>query len=224
MKEHKLIAAIIKRNNSLVKQLLNSGEDPNLCEKSRSRRSPAITVALINENLNAAEMLLNAGANINACDVAHCTPLHNAVTSGKVSSLLCLLNKQGIVIDAMSKIGESALMLAAKLGNADIAKILIDNGADVGLVTKPENFNFRRIALTYDALYGKCGKLGGSSEICMMLLDAGADVNHKDEHEKHIWELAACNDDIKALLLAYREQRIMDADIKTSGRQNALEF
>lgn len=224
MKEHKLIAAIIKRNNNLVKQLLNSSEDPNLCEKSRSRRSPAITVALINENLNAADMLLRAGADINANDAADCAPIHNTVSSGKFDSLIWLLNKQGLEINNLSKTGESALMLAAKLGNADIVKILISHGADVGLVTKPENFNFMRTALTYAALYGKGGKLGGSSEICLMLLDAGADVNHKDEHEKHIWEVAACNDDIKAFLLAYREQLIMDADIKTSGRQNALEF
>lgn len=222
MKEHKLISAIIKRDNNIVKQLLSNGENPNLREKSVERHFPALTVALMHDNIKAADFLLTAKADINGKDANSRTPLINLISSEKTTSLTWLLGKPNFDIDAMDKIGQTALMHAARLGNPGFIKILIEHGADVNLISQPNKFQFKRTALTYAVLYGKNGKTGGSPESCLQLLEAGADINHRNENNFHFWELTACSPEIRKLLLSYKEHQEMVSKIATHNDQNNL--
>lgn len=73
----------------------------------------------------------------------------------------------GLGIDATDAEGMTLLMLAASKGHADLAKALIDRGADVSATCEDQN--------NFDAMMMACGS--GHVEVASLLLDHGADVN-----------------------------------------------
>ena len=64
------------------------------------------------------------------------TPIHTAVSVGRVDATKCLL-EAGATVDAAGKNGATALMIAAALGNLEIVKLLLKHGA---VVDQPHAF------------------------------------------------------------------------------------
>jgi len=70
--------------------------------------------------------------------------------------------------------GEPPLIVSAVEGNSELAKLLLDNHADVGL----KDNKYKRTALHFAALYGQL-------DIVDALLKEGADVNDRDTGGKN---------------------------------------
>jgi hypothetical protein len=79
--------------------------------------------------------------------------------------------RQGINIDGLNEIGNTALMMAAYEGNAAVVDALLLAGARVDLAN-----SLSRTALMF-------ASTSESPETVELLLKAGADVNAKDSHE-----------------------------------------
>ena len=65
-------------------------------------------------------------------DINRFTPLHLAVTTGSLETVMMLLDsRQSNTIEAKDKLGNSALLLACQYGHVDIVQALLDRDADV---------------------------------------------------------------------------------------------
>ena len=115
------------------------------------------------------KLLLSRGADINAREVGSGrTPLDAAVASSvnPVNSrrMTELLLSAGANVDVRDSSGESALQLAASLGNVDVVRRLLDQGADPN-------------ALGRDTTPLGVAAYQGDPEIVALLLARGADPN-----------------------------------------------
>jgi ankyrin repeat protein len=129
-----------------VRELLMMGADPNVKQGSLSALH---MVAMADESICAGilELLLEYGADPNVRDSVGATPLHDAVLSGKINAVKKLLEHGAdvnvrttgaiVVMEDYAGIftestysGVTPLHLAAYKGYAEIAKILLERGAD----------------------------------------------------------------------------------------------
>jgi uncharacterized protein len=115
--------------------------------------------AVYNDDLPAAQRLLHAGANANAANRYGITPLSLAAT-----------NRNAAMAEALLKAGADAsanvLMTAARTGNPEIVRLLIQHGADVN--AKGETYG--ETALDWAAQENH-------AEAAQVLIAHGADVN-----------------------------------------------
>jgi ankyrin repeat protein len=77
------------------------------------------------------QMLLDNGHNISVCDGDGNTVLHYVAMAESKEMAKFLLNKKAVSIMALNDNGRSPLMIAALRGNDEIARILIDHGANI---------------------------------------------------------------------------------------------
>ncbi|KAF2175028.1 ankyrin, partial [Zopfia rhizophila CBS 207.26] len=74
------------------------------------------------------------GADVDIVDKSSIAPLHIAVWSDwnedLVSTVRILLDKYGAEVNTKDKFGDSPLHKAARRGNEDLMKLLLDYGAD----------------------------------------------------------------------------------------------
>ena len=87
--------------------------------------------AVMDDNLDAMRYLINNRQDVNMDNTNRNTPLHIAAERGYEGIVKLLVIQPGILIDRNNGEGETALFLALKNGNINIAKILLDRGADV---------------------------------------------------------------------------------------------
>ncbi|MFC1478069.1 ankyrin repeat domain-containing protein [Candidatus Margulisiibacteriota bacterium] len=92
-----------------------------------------------------------------------------AVEKGRAEEVKQALAK-GADVNAMTRLGKTALILAAKMQNTEIVKILIEAGADLN--TKGVLFSYTALGLAIWERY---------YEIAKLLIEAGASLNIKDE-------------------------------------------
>ncbi len=122
------------------------------------------------DELKIATLLLKLGNEVNAADNKGMTPLMYSVVSwrGPVAMLKILI-AHGAQINARSKEGYSALLIAAAASNPQAVKILLEHGAEVN-VRSDDGFS---------ALILAAGKVPGTKDIrsLMLLLEHGAEVN-----------------------------------------------
>jgi ankyrin repeat protein len=113
-------------NGKLLTELLKQKANANA--RSRVGDTP-LMLAAYNDQREAVDALLAGGAQLNH---EGWTPLHYAAFANMPDMVAHLL-KKGAAVDALAPNGQTALMLAARNGNAPIAKLLLDAKADSSL-------------------------------------------------------------------------------------------
>lgn len=113
-------------NDSLIAELLKQKANPNI--RNRVGDTPLMLAAYAGK-LTAVDALLAGGAQIN---LPGWTPLHYAVFAAQPEMVARLLEK-GADVNARAPNQQTALMLAAKVGNETIARLLLNAQADVDL-------------------------------------------------------------------------------------------
>lgn len=168
-----------------VKELIESGEDPNRTDLSM--QTPLHRAS----DPSIVKLLIDAGANVKAKDKSSWTPLH------RVKNIECarLLLNAGADPDARSWENLSPL---GHVGSAEIAKLLIEAGADVHLR--------RRRSLLHNR---------PRPEIAKLLIDAGVDVNGLDQNGQTPLDIAQAqrNHNLVAVLRANGAKHGPKADL-----------
>ena len=129
-----LFQAAANNNEAKVKELIGKGADINWQDANSSGLS-VLMVAVRTGNSSMVKDLLAAGANPNARDEYNESALYQAVIHAPENmqgdDIIEELLKNGANIDDADRSGRTPLMVAAKLGRAGFAKLLVDNGANV---------------------------------------------------------------------------------------------
>jgi ankyrin repeat protein len=156
-----LMDAIFDDDLSKVKEALSNGADPN----ARDNDGSALHWAAYGGELEMVKTLLEAGAKVEEQQGTD-TALHAAVHSGNPEILRLLLNADGhAMINNFDIIEYTPLMITAQENRLDLARLLIEDGADVNANNEPK--------LGDTAL--KKAVENGSVEMVEFLLSAGAD-------------------------------------------------
>jgi serine/threonine protein kinase len=118
--------ALREGNYKTIKQLLDSGTDPNA-------RGPVGTTPLMMASkdgyIELVKSLLAAGANTSLKDYDGDTALHYAALAGRIDSMRLLLDA-GADVNIINKKGKTPLMYASSRGRIEVVKALLAAGAD----------------------------------------------------------------------------------------------
>ncbi len=123
--------------------------------------------------------LLARGADVNIRDEDERTPLIHAAIDGKTEIVKALI-AAGADVNVQDAVGFSALHYAAQNQHAQVASLLLDASANVDLVDTYGNSPLRR------AVFNSKGR----GELVTLLLNAGADREHRNKHGKTPFDLA----------------------------------
>ncbi len=98
-------------------------------EARNAKDESALMLAALRGNLNAARALIELDADVNKTGW---TPLHYAAsgTSADAKAMVALLLEESAYIDAASPNGTTPLMMAVRYGQGDVARLLLEEGAD----------------------------------------------------------------------------------------------
>jgi hypothetical protein len=156
-----------------VKQILKRGADPN--------QADALVAAIENRQRRVVDYLLDHGANPNAWVRgrsrlpigAEGSPVFQAANLGE-PEILRDLKRRGANLDAESMVagtvGETPLVIAARQGKIDAARLLLDFGADVN------HRNPQGKTPLQEAIFAEASARG----LVQLLLDHGADPDIRD--------------------------------------------
>lgn len=92
---------------------------------------PDFEAAVRRDNVSALLVPLLRGQDVNATDAQGQTGLHLALRTDSVAVAQYLANLRSVDVNALNPQGESPLMLALLKGHTDVAKALIQRGADI---------------------------------------------------------------------------------------------
>ena len=128
--------AIELDNGTAISDLLKRGFDPNArdpkgqkVEERNAKDESALMLAELRGNLPAARALIRLDADVNKTGWA---PLHYAAsgTTQDAKAMVALLLEENAYIDAASPNGTTPLMMAVRYGPGDVARLLVQEGAD----------------------------------------------------------------------------------------------
>ena len=135
-----LNVALIKASNSgetkTVELLLKNGANVNAQDKYGY--TPLIQ-ACDRGHIETVELLLKNGANVNAKDNHANTALITASSHKDFTEIIEVLLKYGADVNAINNDGDSALIMSVDIGFTMGVKLLIENGADINIRTKPNS-------------------------------------------------------------------------------------
>lgn len=93
--------------------------------------NPELLIDAARKSADCCSVLLDAGADIEAIDPTWCGyPLKSAAGAGQHGCAELLLSR-GALVDGLPIVGATPLMLAAAEGHLEVAKLLVEHGADV---------------------------------------------------------------------------------------------
>lgn len=171
MRNFLLHRAVNRGDAAAASRHTRGGADPN---RGVFGNPAPLFVAVQNEDTAMTEALLSCGANPDlSSSTLGITPLMTAVTENTGSSIVALLLAKGANPDLQNQQGETALHMCVNLGKPDMAKLLIEAGADVNLGDR-DGVTCLNLARSFHGL----------SDLADMLLAAGADPRKKDRHGK----------------------------------------
>ena len=181
-----LCMAVDRNNTDIAEYLIDHGANVNYPQDWGPFHEACVL------NIDMAKLLLDRGADINS---GYCPPLHSAAMKGP-KEVVELLVQRGADINAKDKWGNTPLYWViyniANEGrsidnNIEIMNLLIDNGADV-----KNNNNILLFAVKT-----------GCIEAVQSLLEAGADINAKNDSGQTTLHIAARNGykDVAELLI-----------------------
>jgi ankyrin repeat protein len=161
-----LYAAAANADPAVAVKLIAAGADPN---KALTSGETALMVAARNGNLETVRALIKGGANPNVQESKGGQTALMWAVSERHNEVIDELVKSGADVNARSKTSYSALMFAAKTGDTDSARILLDAKASPNEVMEKSGATPLIIASAI-----------GNPEVVSLLLDRGADPNVKD--------------------------------------------
>jgi ankyrin repeat protein len=199
-----LLEAARRGDTARVRELLDSGADPNA--SSEDGWTPLHWAAL-KGHYELARLLLERGADPNARNFCGRTPLHYAALSDH-PELAKLLLERGADPNARDRWGRTPLHYAAERGRASIARLLLERGAGVDVA---DGEGLTPLHLAAEA---------GSLETVKLLVERGANVNARDGYGKTPLHSAVKSAEIVRFLL----ERGADPLAKYYGERTALEL
>lgn len=179
-----LLVASRQADDETMIKLVRAGADVNALS-SDGESSLHLAIEYCGDWLAIVRLLLRYGADINCKDfINNFTPLHVAAyCKGRVDVIKELINA-GADVNATTKDGRNSLHLAAELGDVDNVRILIERGVNV---------KHRENVAGYTALHLAVNKT--RANLIGQLVDAGVDVDAKDDDGKTPLHFATCYQD-----------------------------
>jgi cytochrome c len=174
-----LTAAAKEGDVAMISKLLNGGakiDEPNPGKWSGT----PLYWSLFNCKYEAAELLLTKGANVNLTDSFGSAPLYIAVSCEDVDlSLLEHLIQKGADINYRNTSdGWTSLHHAISSGSDDVARLLIEKGANINALTD-DGTTPLILAVKTDSVF-----------MAKLLLERGADADWHDFHKKNAMSYA----------------------------------
>lgn len=164
-----LMVAAQKGYTSIVSLLIEHNADVNYSNASGKN---SMMMACFGGHLKVAHQLFEHGASVDTRDKGGSCCIHWAVDGGKTGCIQWLLDN-GINVDVEDDSGCSPLIrLASMNGSVDVARILVENGADVNKVDK-----FRKSSLMAAAV-------NGNLALVELLVENGANLHAENEYGK----------------------------------------
>lgn len=160
-----------------LEALLDHGADINAQDDNGNT---ALMHAVKNGEVAAVKLLLERGAKVDIEDKGGSTALSECVwTSVKdgAQKIRLLLDHGAKINQPMGEDHETALMTAASIGNLEIVKYLVEQGADVNA-----RMTGGGSALAYAAI-------GGRVDVVKYLIERGADVNARADGDQSVLEM-----------------------------------
>lgn len=111
--------------------------------KLDSNHNTPLLSALQDDNFEVAKFLIDKKALINVPNSTKRTPLHKAVEKNSKDLVEKILNQEDLMIDSLTDKGRTALALACIANNSEIAKMLLDKGANPNLSGEGDSFPLR---------------------------------------------------------------------------------
>lgn len=170
-----LMIASQKGYTSIVSSLIAHNADVKFSNTSGKN---SMMLACFGGHLKVALQLYDQGASLDTRDNGGSCCLHWAVDGGKPGCIQWLLDKE-IEVDVEDECGCSPLMRLASInGNVEVAKILIENGANVNKVDKLKKTSLMSAALN------------GGVELVKLLVENGANIHAENEYGKTALDFA----------------------------------
>ena len=137
---------------------IEAGADINFKDVNTEDRYTPLHRAVRQNSLGVLRLLLERKANVNAVDVGGSTPLHKARTLDAVQLLIA----GGADVDAQNNGGSTLLHLAAYGGRFDLARLLVQNGADLDIKSRSKD-------TPWDALLSYSSRLLSKADVVHLL-------------------------------------------------------
>ena len=158
--------ASAKGNDSVVRLLVEHEAD---VDASDNTNSTPLHLAFINQHLDSAALLIEKGADATVLDNKILTPLHLHLASAKGNYTVVNFLIDKVDLNALDETKSTPLHLALINGNSDIAKLLIEKGADVNIPDNKEQISLHL------ALFNK------DLDLVKLLVRYKADVNARNK-------------------------------------------
>jgi len=178
----------------VAEYLISQGCDPN--SKDRFKWTPLHFV----KNLDAAQVLINNGADLQAQNVKKQTPIYTT-QSGDVAQLLI---NGGVSINKATSEHfpyKTPLFFAVTKGHPEVARVLLNNGANSGLRTNKKE--------TYLHLAAKNGK----ADVIEILLESGMYIDETAEHQATPLHYAALQNRLEAVQVLLEKGAFVNATL-----------
>uniref|UniRef100_UPI003F4B5C7A ankyrin repeat domain-containing protein n=1 Tax=Brachyspira catarrhinii TaxID=2528966 RepID=UPI003F4B5C7A len=158
-----LIYASEKGNINIMQYLIDNGIDVN--GKADDNGDTPLLWAVTGQNpYEASKLLIENGADVNATNNSGVAPA--TILAGSVPKVVKLLKDNGADLDTKFADDDPPIAIAASVGNLEIVKALVENGADV---------NYYPNDMNYTAIYHAIDQ--GCYEVAEYLFKNGVDLN-----------------------------------------------
>ncbi|KAH9047945.1 ankyrin repeat-containing domain protein [Lactarius deliciosus] len=196
-----LVAALSGGHTRIAKLLLQHGANVDV---GKERGQTALHMAIEWPNnlaVGAVQFLLEHGADVNLRNLFGETPLHLVAnpraprSEDSRADLAQLLLRHGAEVNSRGHDDLTPLHYASRMLDLEMARVLLDNGADINAVTTDGEHSFHRV---FYSSYSSKTRVG----IARLLVERGADVNILDNgYDDTLTPLhvASCNLDLELM-------------------------